>query len=120
VINVRTRKIVRRWRDGYCDPWGLALSPKHDLLFVGCAEGMAVALNLARHGAVPASARTGSGVDIIAWNPRLQHFYVPAAHGTTLTVVALKNGKRLQPVDIFEAARGSIAALPIAEQGLCL
>lgn len=107
VINVRTHQIIHRWKDGCRGPRGLALAPKHDLLFVGCTEGKAVALDLARHGAVVASAKTGKGVDIIAWNPRLQHLYVPAARSATLTVLALKNGKKLQPVDVLEAARGS-------------
>ena len=107
VIDVRSHKIVHRWRNGCRGPRGLALAPKHDLLFVGCAEGKAVALNLARHGAVLASTKTGRGVDIIAWNPRLQHLYVPAARSATLTVVALKNGKTLQHVEVLKAARGS-------------
>lgn len=107
VINVRTHKIIHRWKDGCRGPRGLALAPKQDLLFVGCAEGKAIALNLAHHGTVLASANTGKGVDIIAWNPRLQHLYVPAAHSATLTVLALKNGKTLQPVNVLKAARGS-------------
>ena len=107
VINVRTRKIIHSWKDDCRGPRGLALAPKHDLLFVGCTEGKAVALNLARHGAVLASAKTGRGVDIIAWNPRLQHLYVPAARSATLTVLALKDGKTLRPVDVLKVARGS-------------
>lgn len=107
VINVRTHKIIHRWKDGCRGPRGLAFASKHDLLFVGCTEGKAVALNLSDHGAVLASAGTGKGVDIIAWNPRLQHLYVPAARSATLTVLALKGGKRLQPVDVLKAARGS-------------
>lgn len=106
-IDVRARRIVHRWRDGCRGARGLALAPEHDLLFVGCAEGKAVALNLASHGAVLASAKTGRGVDIIAWNQRLQHLYVPAARSATLTVVALKSGKTLQPVQVLKAARGS-------------
>ena len=107
VINVRTRKTIHSWKDGCRGPRGLALAPKHDLLFVGCTEGKTVALNLARHGAMVASAKTGKGVDIIAWNPRLQHLYVPAAQSATLTVLALKDGEKLQPVDVLKAAPGS-------------
>ncbi len=107
VINVHSRKIVHRWTDGCRGPRGLALAPKHDLLFVGCAEGKVVALNLARHGAIQASAKTGKGVDIIAWNPHMQHLYVPAARSATLTVLALKDGKKLRSVNVVKAARGS-------------
>ncbi len=106
-INVHSRKIIHRWKDGCRGPRGLALAPEQDLLFVGCAEGKAVVLNLARHGAIQASAKTGKGVDIIAWNPHLRHLYVPAARSATLTILALKAGKALRPADVVKAARGS-------------
>lgn len=82
---------------------GLALDAMRHTLFVGCAEGKVVALDLARHGAVIASAPTGKGVDIIAWNPRLDHLYVSAALSATLTVLSF-DGRQLLPLQTLPAA----------------
>lgn len=106
-IDLHSRKIVARWKDGCRGPRGLALAPKHGLLFVGCTEGKAVALDLARDGRIVASAPTGKGVDIIAWNPNLQHLYVPGSHSATLTVLELTQGGKLKRVAVARAAHGS-------------
>lgn len=106
-INLKSHKIVSRWVDGCRGPRGLALAPKHHLLFVGCTEGKADALALDRNGLVVAQAKTGKGVDIIAWNPRLQHLYVPAARSGTLTVLALTAKGLLLHKAVLKAARGS-------------
>lgn len=106
-IDLKTRKIVARWKDGCRGPRGLALAPKHGLLFVGCTEGKAVALDLAHDGRIVASAPTGKGVDIIAWNPVLQHLYVPGSHSATLTVLELTRGGKLKRVAVAKTAHGS-------------
>lgn len=106
-IDVKTRKVVAHWRDGCEGPRGLALAPRHDLLFVGCSEGKATALDLAHGGKVVASAATGAGVDIIAWNPALQHLYVPGARSATLTILALAPGPRLRSVTTVATAKGA-------------
>lgn len=106
-IDLHSRKIVARWKDGCRGPRGLALAPRHHLLFVGCTEGKADALDLDHGGAVVASAKTGKGVDIIAWNPTLQHLYVPAARSATLTVLELGKDGKLHGVATAKAARGS-------------
>lgn len=107
VIDVRSRKVVARWPNGCEGSRGLALAPAEHLLFVGCTEGNAVALNLAANGAVAASAPTGAGVDIIAWNPALKHLYVPGARSATLTILALGPGRHLHPVATVPTAEGA-------------
>lgn len=106
-IDVHTRRIVARWKNGCRGSRGLALAPRHDLLFVGCSEGKAVALDLAKNGRVVASARAGAGVDIIAWNPALKHLYVPGARSATLTILALAPGPGLHAVATVPTARGA-------------
>lgn len=106
-IDLHTRMIVARWPNTCKGSRGLALAPGHQLLFVGCSEGKAVALGLAHDGKVVASAPTGAGVDIIAWNPVLGHLYVPGARSATLTVLALGAGDRLSPVFTVATAKGA-------------
>ncbi len=88
-IDLRSQKIAARWANTCHHSHGLALAKKAGLLFVGCGEGKVVALNLTRHGAIASTAKTGAGVDIIAWNPTLRHLYVPGARSATLTILAL-------------------------------
>lgn len=106
-IDLHTRKIVARWPNTCKGSRGLALAPKRSLVFVGCSEGKAVALDLAHGGKVVASAPTGAGVDIIAWNPALRHLYVPGARSATLTVLALGGDDKLAPVFTIATANGA-------------
>lgn len=106
-IDLKTRKIVDSFANTCHGSRGLALAHNYPLLFVGCKEGKAVALDLAMSGKVVASAPTGAGVDIIAWNPKLDHLYVPGARSATLTILALTIGYRLQKVRTIETARGA-------------
>jgi len=106
-IGLRSHKIAARWPNDCKGSRGLALAPKKGLLFVGCTEGKAVALNLANHGAVAASAKTGAGVDIIAWNPARDHLYVPGARSATLTILALGAHDRLTTVATIATAKGA-------------
>ena len=65
-----------------------------------------VALDLARNGAVIADAHTGKGVDIIAWNPMLDHLYAPGAIAKTLTVLGF-DGHTLRVLQTLPAAARS-------------
>jgi len=120
-INLHSRKIVARWSDTCQGPRGLVLAPRHQLLFVGCTEGKAVALDLTGNGAVASSASTGSGVDIIAWNPHLQHLYVPGSHSATLTVLELTKDGTLRQVVVARVAHGShcVAADGVSKAYVC-
>lgn len=85
---------------------GLALDPADQTLFVGCAEGKVVALDLVHRGAIISSAPVGKGVDIIAWNPALRHVYAPGSRVATLSVLGY-NGAQLQLLRTLPAAIGS-------------
>jgi len=106
-IDLHSRKVVARWPNTCNGSRGLALAPKKRLLFVGCTEGKAVALNLAGSGRVIASAKTGRGVDIIAWNATLDHLYVPGAKSATLTILGLGPHDGLHHVATVATAKGS-------------
>ena len=56
-------------------------------MFVGCDEGKVVALDVAEGGRTLGTARTGGGVDGIAYDPNHAHLYVPGARAATLTVI---------------------------------
>lgn len=106
-IDLKTQKVVSRWSSSCHHPHGLALDALKQVLFVGCGEGRAVALNLANKGAVLASHKTGAGVDIIAWNPKLGHLYVPGARSATLTILAFTKQNRFRLVRTVKTAKGA-------------
>lgn len=87
-IDARTHAVAARWSNGCRGARGIDLDAGRGLLFVGCAEGRVVSLD-AVHGNVVGAARTGNGVDGLAYSPSLAHLYVPAGQAATLTIVAV-------------------------------
>jgi DNA-binding beta-propeller fold protein YncE len=88
-IDLATHAVVARWKNGCKGSRGIALDGKRGLLFVGCDEGRATALDVAHDGKLLGSVATGKGVDIIAWSPARQHLYVPGGDDATLTIVTV-------------------------------
>jgi hypothetical protein len=79
-------------------------------LFVGCDEGKVIALDVAHDGKRVGSVDTGKGVDIIAYNAKLGHLYVPGGDAKTLTIAGVAANGAL-------AALGSVAT---AEDATCV
>jgi hypothetical protein len=94
-IDLKSHKEAARWKNGCKASRGIALDEKRGLLFVGCDEGKATALDLAQNGKKVGEAPTASGVDIIAYAPSLGHLYVPGGDGATLTIVGVGAGGKL-------------------------
>ena len=88
-IDLDKRTIVARWKNGCSDSRGIALDEKRALLFVGCDEGKATALDVEHGGKQVGTAVTGKGVDLIAYNSALAHLYVPGEDSKTLTVLGV-------------------------------
>jgi outer membrane protein assembly factor BamB len=65
VINLKSRKIAQRWKNGCSGSRGIAMDNARGFLFVGCDEGKLTVLDL-NTGAQLGNASSGSGVDIIA------------------------------------------------------
>lgn len=104
-ISLSKRRIVARWPNGCRGSRGLALTGHW--LFVGCKEGRAVTLDVTHDGKHVSAAATGAGVDIIAYNPRLHHLYVPGAKSETLTVLNVTSAGRLRPDAAYRTAKGA-------------
>jgi DNA-binding beta-propeller fold protein YncE len=88
-VDLGSRAIAARWKNGCAGARGLTLDTARGLAFVGCQEGKAVALDLERDGKLVGSAAAGKGVDIIAFSAALSHLYVPGADAATLTVMSV-------------------------------
>lgn len=86
---------VARWKNGCKGARGIALDAKRGFLFVGCEEGKATVLDVAHGGKQLGSAPTGDGVDIIAYDPKLSHLYVPGGDAATLTILGVAASGKL-------------------------
>jgi hypothetical protein len=109
-IDLGSRAIVSRWKNGCTGARGLAVAAARGLAFVGCTEGAAVALDLEHDGKVLGRAPAGKGVDVIAFSGKLSHLYVPAAEAANLTVMGV-------------GARGELTVLgtvPAAPEAHCV
>jgi DNA-binding beta-propeller fold protein YncE len=102
VIDLATHAEVVRWKNGCAASRGIALDEPRGVLFVGCEEGRAIALDVAHDGKKLGAVETGKGVDIIAYGPKLAHLYVPADSGT-LTIVGVANDGRLTTLGTLPA-----------------
>lgn len=111
VIDLKTRKIAQTWPNGCEGSRGLAMDPKRHLLFVGCAEGGADTLDLARNGAVKDRFRFGAGTDIVAYNAGLQHLYVPASKTGEMAVVKVADDGRMTQIAAVPTAAGAHCAV---------
>jgi len=109
-IDLRSRAITARWANGCTGSRGIELDEKRGFLFVGCAEGRAAVLDVDHQGRELSSAATGSGVDIIAYDARRGHLYVPAAKSATLTILGVSAQGGLCLLATLPVARGSHCA----------
>jgi DNA-binding beta-propeller fold protein YncE len=110
VIDLAKHKELARWKNGCTDSRGIALDEAAGLLFVGCEEGKATALDVTHEGKQVGSATTGKGVDIIAYDAKLAHLYVPGGDSATLTILGV--GK--------DGALSSLGSVAVAEDSHCV
>jgi hypothetical protein len=95
-IDVKARAVIATWGNGCKGSRGIALDPARGFLFVGCAEGKAVVLDL-NGGRGLSSGSSGDGVDIIDYSPKLGHLYLPGGRSATMATfrVSPKGGLTL-------------------------
>ena len=83
-VGLRERSVVAEWKNGCKDARGLDADRTRGLLFVGCAEGLATVIDTAGKGRIAGKAKTGAGVDIVAYVTPTRRLYVPAGKAATL------------------------------------
>ena len=85
-FDTKSRAETARWENGCRGSRGLAIDPGGRLLFAGCAEGRAVALETTA-GRILGRFEAGDGVDIIDYDPRLRHLYLPGGRSATMAIL---------------------------------
>ena len=103
-IDLKSHREVARWKNGCGGSRGIAVDAAKGLLFVGCEEGKAVVLDVAHDGRKLGEAKAPRGVDLIAFNPKLRHLYVPGGDDAQLAVLAVSDKGALTPVTLIKTA----------------
>ncbi|HEY7375500.1 MAG TPA: hypothetical protein VIF57_25305, partial [Polyangia bacterium] len=85
-VDVRARKIAATWTAGCAAPRGIALDEARGILLVGCDGGEATALDVDHDGKLLSAAKSGRGVDIIAYDPGRRRLYLPGEESATLGI----------------------------------
>ena len=106
-IDVRSRKITAKWPNRCSGSRGIAYDERSQFLLAGCAEGKAVVIDAAHGGTVLATAASGSGVDIIDYDPVRRHLYIPGARSATLTIFSVAANGTLTPLATAATAKGA-------------
>jgi DNA-binding beta-propeller fold protein YncE len=94
-IDLKSRAVVATWPAGCADPRGIALDSARALLFIGCEDGTATALDVAHDGKLVGTVKSGSGVDIIAYDAGRAHLYVPGDESATLAIIGVASSGAL-------------------------
>lgn len=97
-VDLKSHTAIAAWKNGCEGSRGATLDESAGVLFVGCTEGKAVALDVAHGGKILATLKTpATGVDIIAYNPKLQHLYLPGGKSATMAIIKVsENGKKME------------------------
>jgi DNA-binding beta-propeller fold protein YncE len=108
-IDLKTRKIAARWKNGCKGSRGIAIDDARGFLFVGCDEGKINVLD-SDTGAQLGSASSGSGVDIIAYNAHLAHAYLPGEESATMAIVGISGKGAATVLATVKTAEGAHCA----------
>jgi hypothetical protein len=88
-IDVKSRAIIATWPAGCGDPRGIWIDEPRGFLLVGCEDGTATALDVAHDGRLLGKVKSGSGVDIIAYDAKRAHLYLPGDESATMAIIGV-------------------------------
>jgi hypothetical protein len=106
-VDLRAHAVVGTWKNGCEESRGIALDEERGLLFAGCDEGKATAMDLQQGGRVVSTLATGKGVDVIAYAPKLRHLYVPGEDSATMVVAGVAKDGKLSELATVPTAKGA-------------
>jgi hypothetical protein len=88
-IDLQSHAVVAKWAAGCAAPRGIALDAERGYLLVGCEDGTATVLDVDHDGKLLAKAKSGRGVDIIAYDASRHHLYLPGDESATMAVIGV-------------------------------
>jgi hypothetical protein len=108
-IRLEDHSIVARWPNGCEGSRGIGLDEKRGFLFAACDEGSLRVIN-PDTGKILGTASSGDGVDIIAYNPKLDRIYLPGGGSATMAIVGISAAGSATVLRTVKTAKGAHCA----------
>jgi DNA-binding beta-propeller fold protein YncE len=109
-IRLKDHSVVARWPNGCEGSRGIALDEKRGFLFAACDEGRLSVLDSST-GKIVGEAFSGNGVDIIAYNPKLGHVYLPGEDSATMAIIGISPDGSASVLKTVHTAQGAHCAI---------
>jgi hypothetical protein len=106
-VDLKSKKVVSTWPNTCQDSRGLAFDQKAGVLFVGCAEGKAISMDILHNGKIISTVTSGSGVDIVDYNTKTKHLYFPGAKSGTMAIIAVSPAHTLSVLGTLQTVNGA-------------
>lgn len=106
IIDLKSKKIIQTISNGCQSAEGALLDESGKFLFVACGEGKVLSMDLSKDGKVISSVSSGSGIDIIAYNPKLKHLYLPGSKSATMGISSVSSEGMLSLVRTVPSVSG--------------
>lgn len=90
VIQVMTHAVIAQWGNGCSSAKGMAVDENEGYLFVACGEGKLVVMDINKDGYQVTSQNYGGELDFVAYNPKLQHIYLPSSASGLVAIFQLQ------------------------------
>ncbi len=103
-IDLASRQVVARWRNGCDDSRGIALDEARGHLFAGCEDGRATSVDVA-DGHQLGEIQPVEGIDVIDYSPTLHHLYLAGQASATVAFVDVTPAGELKLLGTAPTAR---------------
>lgn len=90
VIQVMTHTVIAQWGNGCSSAKGMAVDENEGYLFVVCAEGKLVVMDINNDGYQITSENYGGELYSVAYNPNLHHVYLPSSASGLVAIFQLQ------------------------------
>ena len=106
-IDLKTHAIAESWTNGCNFSLGLSFDEARGFLFVACGEGKVITLDAANGGAKLSELETGSGLDLLSYNPELEHLYAASGADAALSIMGVSAKGELSMLGTVPTAQGA-------------
>jgi hypothetical protein len=104
-IDLKTHRIAATFSSGCSDPRGIWIDEQRGFLLVGCEDGTATALDVDHDGRLLSTVKSGSGVDIIAYDAKRAHLYLPGDESATMAIIGVSANGALSILSVVPTVK---------------
>ncbi len=117
-IDLSARSIVAQWPNACEASRGIAYDAAQGFLIAICNEGTVSVLDALHGGRALHKKRSGSGYDVVGWNPKLRHLYLAGRACACLTIVAISETGKIKVLGSLQAPVSTHCAVADDSDGI--